>query len=394
MQTLEQALKLLKDYYPQIAEVITLPVNDCLGKVVAADILSTVNVPLFDNSAMDGYAILLNANLKVSTPIKISQYIKAGDKAEPVEPDTAARIFTGAMLPPNANAVVVQENCERFDDNVLIHTFPECGTNIRRAGEDIKEGQCIVSKGTCVNAAISGLIASSGTAACRVYRPLKIGILSTGNELVTAGQPLQQGKIYSSNSIVLKHLCETSGYEVIVVQHVMDDYKETVKILKVMAEQVDVIISTGGVSVGEEDHVKAALRYLGEIHLWKIALKPGKPLAAGRIGRCAYFGLPGNPVSAYVTFQIIVEPMLAQLQGKNYQDPMKIPVIAGFDKKGGSRQEFIRVSITLVNSELVARPYSNQSSGVLSSIVYSDGVVEQLIGQPIKAGDRLNFFKI
>ena len=395
MHTLQQALEQLIGTFPPQAKASSVAIDEACNHILAEDIYSSINVPSFDNSAMDGYVFYLDSSQQAPLKLSVSLRIQAGDAIGNLEEGTAARIFTGAAIPTHANTVVIQENCTVDGECVTINKLPKVGENIRRAGEDISKNELILTKGTKLNLATVGILASVGISQCLVYKPLKIGLLSTGSELVMPGEPLQQGQIYNSNGFVLNELCKKHGYEVALRRHVTDDYQATKQLLLEMSEQVDVVISSGGVSVGEEDHVKAVLEEIGELNLWKIAMKPGKPLVAGKIyqsnRQVAFFGLPGNPVSSYITFKMAIVPVLASLQGEDYSEPLTYSVESTFNRKGGSRLEFVRVSISSTGSITKATTYPNQSSGVISSIAKSDGVIIHNIGQDISVGDTLVF---
>jgi len=289
---------------------------DALGRVLAAPVISPIAVPPHDNSAMDGYAVR-SADLHPQevTRMQVSQRIAAGSVGAPLQPQTAARIFTGAPIPAGADAVVMQEEAQQKDDVVAIMRAASAGENIRRAGEDIAVGATILNDGTRLGPQHIGLAASVGMARLPVYRKLRIATFFTGDELAMPGEALAPGQIYNSNRFTLNSLLRTMDFEPIDLGTVPDSLEATVGVLKQAAQDADVIITSGGVSVGEEDYVKAAVAQLGKIDLWRIAMKPGKPLAFGRIENAAFIGLPGNPVSVFVTFCIFARPFLLRSQG-------------------------------------------------------------------------------
>lgn len=383
-QILEQAKKKV------VTEVDTVAIADAIGCTLAENQYSAVNVPPADNSAMDGYAINTDDLSEADKNIfDISQIITAGGIALPLTKKTAARIFTGAEIPKGANAVVMQEQCEAIENQgVIIPSTIVAGNNIRRLGQDIQNGDCILSKGRVLQAQDCGLLASVGLTCLPVYRRLRVTILSTGNELLEPGQPLSQGKIYNSNRYLLIGLLKQLGLDIIDCGVVRDSLEETKQCLE-RATAADCIISTGGVSVGEEDYIKQAVSDLGELNLWRIALKPGKPLAFGHIQGTPFFGLPGNPVSTFLTFLLFVKPFLSIQQGEAYQTPLTLRYKANFSLKANpKRQEYIRVSINQANGTI--EKFSNQSSGVLSSIVQSDAFAIIPTNTIVSEGDILD----
>ncbi len=362
------------------------------GRVLAHDVISPLAVPGFDNSAMDGYALNIADFNSPPADFLLSQRIAAGEVGQALAVGEAARIFTGAPIPAGANAVAMQEVCTVNDGRVTVTMPLKNGANIRRAGEDIAAQSVVLTAGTRLGAAEIGLAASIGCPTLPVVPPLKVALLSTGDELVEPGKPLAAGQIYNSNRYALHTLLQTLGCAVTDFGIVADDRAATIELLTMAAEQNDVVITSGGVSVGEEDHVKAAVEYLGSLDLWKIAMKPGKPFAHGRIGEADFIGLPGNPVSSMVTFLMLVRPFLLARQGVTALDPVSLPLIAAFDwKKAGDRREFLRVRLNAAGQiELFPR----QGSGVLTSMVWGDGLVDLAAGQTISAGDTVNYLPL
>jgi molybdopterin molybdotransferase len=314
---------------------------------------------------------------------------------EPLAAGTAARIFTGALIPEGADAVIMQEQC-RFDPDsgrVSIAHAPKAGEWIRRAGEDIRSGSLILPSGTRLRAQELGLAASVGLASLPVFRRLRVAVFFTGDELTMPGEPLRPGAIYNSNRFMLRGLLAHLGCEVTDLGNIPDSLEATRAALRKAASGHDLIVTSGGVSVGEEDHVKPAVEAEGRLNLWQIAIKPGKPLAFGEVGqgeRPTFFvGLPGNPVSSFVTFLLFVRPFILALQGATPSNPHRFSMRADFDwPKADRRNEFLRVRI---NERQGLSLFANQSSGVLTSTVWGDGLVDNPAGQTIAAGDTVNF---
>jgi molybdopterin molybdotransferase len=376
---------------------------DADGRVLAQDLVSALQVPAFDNSSMDGYAVR-SADLTPGAVLRVTQRIPAGHNGQPVQAGEVARIFTGAPLPPGADAVVMQEEAElqgEVDGTPQVRfTQPvQAGQWIRRSGEDVQRGATVLPAGTRLGPAELGLAASLGQAQLTVAVRPRVALFSTGDELVMPGDvaPLDMppGAIYNSNRFFLKALLERMGCEVSDLGIVPDQREATLAALKSAAEHHDLILTSGGVSVGEEDHVKPAVQALGTLDLWQISMKPGKPFAYGHVrrsraeGQAHFVGLPGNPVSSYITFLLMVRPMLLQMQGMPAAvwAPLLLP--AHFDlPKGDKRREFLRVRR---NAEGGLDLFPNQSSGVLTSVVWGDGVVDNPSGQSIARGDLVKF---
>ena len=389
MTPLQQALPLI------LAEVEVLPAEPgpcalgaALGRVLAEDQYAGLAVPGEDNSAMDGYAVR-SAEGVGRRPV--SQRIPAGAAGEPLATGTAARIFTGAPVPEGADAVAMQENCTAEDGQVQLDRPVRPGENIRRRGQDIVEESLVLGAGRVLRAADLGLLASLGVDAVPVRRKPRVALMSTGDELVEPGSgPLRRGQIYSSNRYTLGGLLQRQGAEVIDLGLVADSAEATAQALRRGAEGADCVISTGGVSVGEEDHVTAQVRRLGQLRLWKLRLKPGKPLAFGRLGAATFFGLPGNPVAVFVTFCLVVRPWLQRSLGITDEPPLRLPASADFElRRAGTREEYLRVLAVVENGRLVARLYPNQSSGVLSSVSYANALAVVPPGRVIGRGDSI-----
>lgn len=376
-------------------EPINLPIADALGKVASADVFSTLAIPPADNSAMDGFAVHADDLSEGTTLLKISQRIPAGAQPGALATNTAARIFTGGVIPIGADAVVIQENCEFDDSNLTILKPVKAGANIRPKGQDISLGAKVVRKGQKLNAIDISLLASIGHATVDVYQPLKVALFSTGDELIEPGQPLKPGQIYNSNRPLLTALCQQLGMIVVDCGIVEDTLDATKQALLFASENADVIISSGGVSVGEEDHVKPAIEVLGELSMWKVQMKPGKPVAFGRVGDVPFLGLPGNPVSSFTVFQLLGVPLLQSLQGNNADHPKAFTVTSNFAMPVTSREEYIRVKLERdSDGNLVVERFPNLSSGVMSSLSWADGLVRQDIDSTIEVGQGVPFLPL
>jgi molybdopterin molybdotransferase len=366
---------------------------DSLGRVLARDVIATLAVPAFDNSAMDGYAVhYADCQVEDST-LQVAQTIAAGHPGTALQRGTAARIFTGAPLPEGCDAVVMQENTRRDGAQVHVLQAPRRGENIRLAGHDIAGGSKVLASGHRLAPQDLGLLGSLGAASVDVFRPLTVALINTGDEVIPQGQPLQPGQLYDSNSHTLAGLLRQLGMNVIRLGIVGDDRQATVEALREAAGKADCVITTGGVSVGDADHVKQAVEVLGSLSLWKLAIKPGKPFSFGHIGAVPFFGLPGNPVAVFITFVILVQPFLLKLQGaaQHLRQPLKAR--ADFTiTEAGTRQEYLRVR--LLHSEdgfPVAQLFADQSSSVLTSLSWADGLAVVPVGTVVKAGDWLDY---
>ncbi|WP_413436632.1 gephyrin-like molybdotransferase Glp [Sulfuriferula sp. GW1] len=392
MLTADQLLEELLKRARALTQTEAVPVELALGRVLAQPQVATISVPPLDNSAMDGYAARA-AECAPGALLAVSQRIAAGQVGEVLVAGSVARIFTGAPVPPGADAVVMQEHCTVDGDKVQINHQPKPGENIRRAGEDIHPGDTILAAGTRLDAAAMGLAASVGLAALPVCRRLKVASFSTGDELVQPGTALGAGQIYNSNRYTLAGLVQGLGCEWLDLGSVPDTLAATLGALQRAAAMADVVITSGGVSVGEEDHVKAAVEQLGKIDLWKVAMKPGKPLVYGRVGEADFIGLPGNPVSTFVTFVLFARPFLLKRMGVVDVLPKTYRVMAAFDwAKPGQRREFLRARLQAgQGGELEAQLFHNQSSGVLTSAVWADGLVDIDIGHTVTRGDLVRF---
>ena len=385
----DEALQQLLAGARSVSETEMVATLSATGRVLAAAQRSTMNVPPMDNSAMDGYAVRL-ADLKGPGPrLKVSQKIPAGSTGKPLATGTAARIFTGAPVPAGADAIVMQEDCVQEGDEVVVNKVPARGEWIRLTGSDIRAGGEVLPAGTRLRPQDTGLAASVGIASLPVRRRVRLGLFFTGDELVMPGDPLPPGRIYNSNRFTLNGLagifgCETRDYGI-----VPDSLAATREVLRRAAAECDVIVTSGGVSVGEADFVKPAVEAEGELLMWKIAMKPGRPLAFGRVGKANFIGLPGNPVSSFVTFLVFVRPFLLKTQGVADVQAHAIPVRADFDwPEPDPRREFLRVKW---NARGGLDLYPTQDSAVLMSTAWADGLVDNPAEHPIRAGDMVKF---
>ncbi len=380
----------------------TVSTFDALGRVLSQSLTSPIGVPAQDNTSMDGYAVLSEDLAQgwgsVGRELKVTQRVPAGVTGQPLSSGEAARIFTGTWIPNGATAVVMQEDTHLTPTGGLIIDKPvHHGQWIRRQGEDVRVGEVVLAKGERLTAASLGLAASVGAATLEVTRKPRVALFSTGDELVMPGEvhpsQMRPGSIYNSNRFFLKALLTQLGCEVIDQGVVPDNQAATLEALENAAKDSDVIISSGGVSVGEEDHVKPAVERLGSLNLWSLSMKPGKPFALGHIrahSKVVHFmGLPGNPVSSFATFMVLVRPFLLALQGATKVEPKAYHLQAHFDlKKGDARREFLRVKL---NAEGGLDLFPNQSSGVLTSCVWADGLVDNPAQNVIKRGDWVRF---
>ena len=384
-----QALeKLLADVETDLV-VEQVSLNNAMGRFLAQQPSALVDVPPQDNSSMDGYAVAMaSLNVKGGTTLPQSQRIAAGDDPQPLVVGSVARIFTGAEIPRGADAVIMQEQVSVDADGVHLPADIKNRQNIRPRGQDLKCGELLQPLGRKLQAADIGVLASAGIDKVSVYRPLKIAILSTGDELLEPGDPIAAGKIYNSNRAMLTALISQLGMQVVDIGKVADTFAATQKALAIAAESADLIISTGGVSVGEEDHIKAAVDSLGSLDMWRIKLKPGKPLAYGKVNGTPIFGLPGNPASALITFCLFARPYMTKLQGGIVVPPLKFKVIADFEHlRAGNREEYLRGRY----SDGAVRPFKNQSSGMLSTASRANGLIVVPADAVIQNGELVDF---
>ncbi len=387
MLSVTEAITALLAGSKRLVEPESIDLIDATGRTLADDVIAHIDVPPADNSAMDGYAIRHSDGSKTGHGIPLSQRITAGAAPAELEPGTAARIFTGAGLPPGADTVVMQEHCQEDNGAVRILKLPEAGANIRRRGQDLSSGQKVLGKGQRLRSQDIGLAASLGLSRVPVFRRLTVAVMSTGDELREPGESLLPGQIYNSNRYTMSSQLTTWGFKVVDMGVARDDPDAVQEMMTRAAGMADIVITSGGVSVGEEDHVKAVVESLGTIDLWRIAVKPGKPFAFGQVCGKPFIGLPGNPVSVFVTMLVIARPYLFACQGNADTSVHAVPHTALFDRKGSQREEYLRVRATDRGVEL----FPNQSSGVLFSTTWGHGLVRQDPGEDIRQGSAVDY---
>ena len=387
--SVDEALEVLLAGARPVAEVEDVPTLEAAGRVLAQAQASTMDVPPMDNSAMDGYAVR-TADVKApDTKLKVAQRIQAGAVGQALAPGTAARIFTGAPIPPGADAIVMQEFCAADGDAVVVKKVPGKDAWIRRRASDIAKGAQVLAAGIRLRPQDTGLAASVGIARLPVLRRVRMGLFFTGDELVMPGDPLPPGRIYNSNRFTLNGLAAAFGCEVRDYGIVPDSLDATRAVLRRAAAECDVIVTSGGVSVGDADYVKPAVEAEGSLLMWKIAMKPGRPLAFGRVGQAAFIGLPGNPVSSFVTFLVFVRPFLLKTQGIAAVAPRAIAARADFDwPEPDPRREFLRVKWNAGGGLDI---YPTQDSAVMTSTAWADGLVDNPPNHAIRKGDRVRF---
>ncbi|MDZ7782855.1 MAG: gephyrin-like molybdotransferase Glp [Halioglobus sp.] len=369
--------------------VDTVPLLEARGRILAEDVKAVIDVPGADNSAMDGYALRA---AEADGPLRVAQRIPAGAVGKPLAPGTAARIFTGAPMPPGADAVAIQENCLEEEGVVRVKHVTAAGDNVRPRGQDVAVGETVIASGRRLRPQDLGLLASVGVAEVRVFRPLRVGVLATGDELVEPGtqQLPDAGQLFNSNRYTLAGLILDLGMEFVDCGIVQDDPVAIADALRNAAARADCVITSGGVSVGEEDHVRRQVEDLGQIHLWRLAIKPGKPLAFGRIGDVPFIGLPGNPTSVFVTFCLVARPFLMKMQGSREPSQPSLRARAAFRvDRPGRRRDYLRVTVASEADGLCAFRYPNQSSGVLSSVSRSNALAVIPEGTTISEGDEV-----
>ena len=393
MKPLDLALAELLSFAAPLAPAESISTFDADGRVLAQDLLSSLDVPAHDNSSMDGYAVRCADWLGADTLLPVSQRIPAGSNGHALAAASAARIFTGAPMPPGADAVVMQEDCDTVEGGIRLAAQPRPGQWIRRRSEDVAAGAVVLARGTRLSPASLGLAASIGFDRLQVAPRVRVALFSTGDELVMPGDvapaDMKPGAIYNSNRFFLKALLQRLGCTVTDLGIVPDRLEATIDALRGASQQHDLILTSGGVSVGEEDHIKPAVQALGALNLWQIAIKPGKPFAYGKIAAAHFIGLPGNPVSSFVTFLLLVRPFILQLQGASTVAPESMALAAHFDwPKADKRREFLRVRLNAAGGLDL---FANQSSGVLTSAVWGDGLVDNPAAQSIAHGDTVRF---
>ncbi|MDC0465096.1 molybdopterin molybdotransferase MoeA [Pseudomonadales bacterium] len=390
LMSVENALQRLLSQAVPVTACETIALDQALGRILGDDIIATRAVPPANNSAMDGFAVR-STDVVVGQPLSIHQIIPAGSPGEPLNGGSAARIFTGGEMPIGADAVLIQEDAE-FDE---VHLVPKAtvktGENVRPKGQDIQEGAQVLACGQRLGPADLSLLASLGKDNALVYRKLTVAILSTGDELVQPPEALKPGQIYNSNRYALAALLTQMGIAVVDMGIVSDDLDATLVALARAAEQADVIICSGGVSVGDRDFVKEAVTQLGALDVWKLAIKPGKPMAYGHVQNKPFFGLPGNPVSTFVTFEVLARPYLVRLQGQLETEPVAWPGQAAFEFKAGARQEYLRVRAVPNGSSVQLIAFKAQGSGVMSSLSWANALAVVAPNQWVRVGDTLPY---
>ena len=399
LMSADDALSFLIDSASVTAMTEAVSLDGSLGRILASDIHSTINVPGFDNSAMDGYTIALNDSqvAQENLSFDVVDRIAAGSTGNDLKIGNAARIFTGAPIPNGANTVVMQEECTLSEDKsqITVKRAINLNENIRPTGNDILKDNVILSSGRQIKPQDISLAASVGVGELVVFKKIKVGVFFTGDELVEPGNPLTPGKIYNSNRYALVALLKQVGCDVINLGNIEDKLDATCEALEALESQCDLIMTTGGVSVGEEDHVKPAVEKLGELNLWKIRMKPGKPLAYGKVKQTPFIGLPGNPVSSFVTFCIFSLPFIKKMQGKSNYESKILKVKTNFDcKRAKPRREYARVRIDHSTETPLANLFPKQGSDVMSSVVWADGIIEIPENTTFETGTILNYYSM
>ena len=399
LMSADDALSFLIDSASVTAKTEAVSLDDSLGRILASDIHSTINVPGFDNSAMDGYTIALNDSqvAQENLSFDVVDRIAAGSTGKDLDSGSAARIFTGAPIPKGANTVVMQEECTLSEDKsqITVKRAINLNENIRPTGNDILKGNVILSSGKQIKPQDISLAASVGVGELVVFKKIKVGVFFTGDELVEPGNLLTPGKIYNSNRYALVALLKQVGCDVINLGNIEDKLDATCEALEALESQCDLIMTTGGVSVGEEDHVKPAVEKLGELNLWKIRMKPGKPLAYGKVKQTPFIGLPGNPVSSFVTFCIFSLPFIKKMQGNSNYESKILKVKTNFDcKRAKPRREYARVRIDHSTETPLANLFPKQGSDVMSSVVWADGIIEIPENTTFETGTILNYYSM
>jgi molybdopterin molybdotransferase len=389
----DEAVQRLVTSAERLAGRRQVELRDALGEILADAVVSRIDVPGWDYSAMDGYAVRAAECGTAPVTLPVSQRVPAGAVPSSLVEGTAARIFTGAPIPPGADSIVMQEACEAIDQGVTIGRVVEAGENIRRRGEDIAAGSEVIAAGTRLMPQHIGLAAAVGIDRLSVVQRPRVALFASGDELVMPGQPLPPGKIYNSNLFTATALLQALGCEVIDLGIVEDTLDATRAALAEGAGRADLVLASGGVSVGEEDHVKPAVESLGSLDMWRLAIRPGKPLAFGHIRGVPFIGSPGNPVSLFVTFLLFVRPFILCLQGRDDWRPVSWRVRADFDwPRPDRRREFHRArAYRTTDGEILASVHPSRSSGVLSSVTWANGLVVMPESRKVAAGEEIEF---
>ena len=392
----DEAQARLSDAAAAPTQTESVPLAEARGRISASEIKASIDLPSADNSAMDGYALRFS-DLHAGTPLPVSQTIYAGDAPQRLAEGTCARLFTGSVVPPGADTVVMQEHVERIDDAITVSTPPTPGQHIRKRGEDTASGSVILEAGVRLDAGHIALLASQGLAEANVFPKLKVGVLTTGDELVQPGETREPQQIFNSNGAMLAALIDTMGAEATLVLHARDTEADLAQAFKQLSAQCDLVLSVGGVSVGDKDLVKPVLESLGaELTLWRVRMKPGKPVALAQLNQKPIVCLPGNPVSAFTVFTLLVSPLVRRMQGRTEIFPYVGHVTLRTDApRQDSREEFLRARLRLVtgsNAELEVFP--NQGSGVVSSLAWATGLARIPADVPVYDGEKVPYYEL
>ncbi|MFT0532991.1 gephyrin-like molybdotransferase Glp [Castellaniella hirudinis] len=375
----------------------TLPLADLFGRVLATDTFATLDLPPADNSAMDGYALRAADTLRTPVTLPVQQRCFAGQAPQALLPGQAIRLFTGSVLPTGADTIVMQEDCREDDTGVTFDAPAQADRHIRRRGEDMRAGARILAAGTLLGAGEIAVLAAQGIAQAPVFPLLKVGILTTGDELITPGQPLPPAAIYNSNAPMLASLCRGLRTAPAQLRHARDDEAAIQRALAELADCCDLVLSVGGASVGEKDLVKPAIDALGgTLDLWRVRMKPGKPVALATLRERPLVCLPGNPVSAFAVFTLLVSPLIRGLQGRRLiRPPVRRGILAADRPLGGDRDDFIRIQARQPASGLpTLTPHTQQSSGALSSLAWADGLARIPAGTPVPPGAEVDWYAL
>ncbi|OZI45735.1 molybdopterin molybdotransferase MoeA [Bordetella genomosp. 5] len=395
MLEFEQAQAQLLEAAGPVAETELLPLARLAGRVLAESVCATLDLPPADNSEMDGYAVR-HADLAAGKPLPIQQRVYAGDAPQPALPGQATRLFTGSLIPPGADTVIMQENTRETDGQVEITGEARLGQHVRKRAEDTQAGQIVLEAGIVLGAAHIALLASQGLAQARVFRRVRVGVLTTGDELVAPGQTRTEAQIYNSNAPMLASLVEGIGADVVHVLHARDDEADTREALQTLLRDCDLVLSTGGVSVGERDLVKPALEALGgTLTLWKVRMKPGKPVALAHVDGKPVVSLPGNPVSSFAVFMVLVSPLVRRMQGRAVTLPQVSRAVLRLPApRTESREEFVRVQRRETDTGAELELYRTQASNIVSSLPWSTGLARLPAGQTLNDGDVVRYYDL